>query len=124
MFLENNYYRLKQIDLNGAYEYSNVVEVDLSVPDAFNLSQNYPNPFNPSTIINFGLPVKSDISLSVYNSVGELVKVMANGTYEAGNYSLTFNASDLTSGIYFYTLKAKGSNGNEFVQTTKMLFLK
>lgn len=118
------FYRLKQIDLDGRYKYSNVVEVDLSVPDAFNLSQNYPNPFNPSTIINFGLPVKSDISLSVYNSVGELVKIMANGTYEAGNYDLTFNASELTSGIYFYVLKAKGANGNEFVQTSKMLFLK
>ena len=118
------YYRLKQLDLNGAFEYSNVVEVDLSVPNAFNLSQNYPNPFNPSTVINFGLPVKSDISLAVYNSIGQLVKNMAQGTYDAGNFSITFNASDLTSGIYFYTLRAKGSNGKEFVQSTKMLFLK
>jgi hypothetical protein len=101
-----------------------VVEVDLSVPNAFNLSQNYPNPFNPSTVINFGLPVKSDISLVVYNSIGQLVKNMAQGTYDAGNFSITFNASDLTSGIYFYTLSAKGSNGKEFVQSNKMLFLK
>ena len=62
------YYRLKQIDFNGAFEYSKVVEIDFTVPQEYLLSQNYPNPFNPSTILSFGLPVESDITLSVYNS--------------------------------------------------------
>ena len=58
------YYRLKQIDLDGAYKYSSTVEVDLSVPETFSLSQNYPNPFNPATTLSFGLPVESEITLA------------------------------------------------------------
>jgi hypothetical protein len=118
------YYRLKQIDLDGAYKYSNTVEVDLSVPETFSLSQNYPNPFNPATTLSFGLPVESEITLAIYNSLGELVNVAAKGIYQAGNYSVNFNASDLTSGIYYYNLKAVGTNGNEFVKTAKMLLMK
>ena len=118
------YYRLKQIDLDGAFKYSSTVEVDLTIPETFSLSQNYPNPFNPTTTLSFGLPVESEISLAIYNSVGELVKVAAKGIYQAGNYSVNFNASDLTSGIYYYNLKAVGTNGNEFVKTAKMLLMK
>jgi len=118
------YYRLKQIDLDGAFKYSSTVEVDLTIPETFNLSQNYPNPFNPTTTLSFGLPVESEISLAIYNSVGELVKVAAKGIYQAGNHSINFNASDLTSGIYYYSLKAVGTNGNEFVKTAKMLLMK
>ena len=121
---EKQFYRLKQTDFNGTFEYSKVVEVVLSIPKQFNLSQNYPNPFNPSTVLNFGLPVESEVTLSVYNSVGELVKVVANGKYQAGSHNLNFNASDLPSGIYFYSISAKGSNGVDFVQTAKMLLLK
>lgn len=130
IYVDNNstagkqYYRLKQIDYNGSFEYSKVVEADLSVPQEFSLSQNYPNPFNPSTSFRFGLPVESEISLTVYNSVGELVRVVAEGTYQAGNHNLNFSADNLPSGIYFYSLSAKGSNGKEFVQTAKMLLLK
>ena len=118
------YYRLKQIDLDGAFKYSSTVEVDLSVPETFSLSQNYPNPFNPATTLSFGLPVESEITLAIYNSLGELVNVAAKGIYQAGNYSVNFNASDLTSGIYYYNLKAVGTNGNEFVKTAKMLLMK
>jgi hypothetical protein len=118
------YYRLKQIDLDGAFKYSSTVEVDLTIPETFSLSQNYPNPFNPTTTLSFGLPVESEISLAIYNSVGELVKVAAKGIYQAGNHSINFNASDLTSGIYYYNLKAVGTNGKEFVKTAKMLLMK
>lgn len=118
------FYRLKQMDFNGKFEYSKVVEVNLSIPKEFSLSQNYPNPFNPSTVLNFGLPVESEVTLSVYNSIGELVKVVANGMFQAGSHNLNFNASDLPSGIYFYSISAKGSDGVEFVQTAKMLLLK
>ena len=118
------YYRLKQVDYNGAYEYSQVIEVEFSVPQEFVLAQNYPNPFNPSTTLSFGLPVESNITLSVYNSLGELVKVVAQGTLQAGTHKMNFEAVDLPSGIYMYTLNAKGADGVEFTQTAKMLLLK
>ena len=118
------YYRLKQVDYNGAYEYSQVIEVEFSVPQEFSLAQNYPNPFNPSTTLSFGLPVESSFTLSVYNSLGELVKVVAQGTLQAGTHNMNFEAVDLPSGIYMYTLNAKGSDGVEFTQTAKMLLLK
>jgi Secretion system C-terminal sorting domain len=118
------YYRLKQVDYNGAYEYSQVIEVEFSVPQEFSLAQNYPNPFNPATTLSFGLPVESNITLSVYNSLGELVRVVAQGTLQAGTHNMNFNAVDLPSGIYLYTLNAKGTDGVEFTQTAKMLLLK
>ncbi len=118
------FYRLKQMDFNGKFEYSKVIEANLSIPKEFSLSQNYPNPFNPSTVLNFSLPVESEVTLSVYNSIGELVKVVANGMFQAGRHNLNFNASDLPSGIYLYNISAKGSDGVEFVQTAKMLLLK
>lgn len=118
------FYRLKQVDYNGAYEYSQVIEVEFSVPQEFVLAQNYPNPFNPTTTLSFGLPVESNITLSVYNSLGELVRVVAQGTLQAGTHNMNFDAVDLPSGIYLYTLNAKGTDGVEFTQTAKMLLLK
>jgi len=118
------YYRLKQVDYNGTYEYSQVIEIEFSVPQVFSLAQNYPNPFNPATTLSFGLPVESNITLSVYNSLGELVKVVAQGTLQAGTHNMNFKAVDLPTGIYMYTLNAKGSDGVEFTQTAKMLLLK
>lgn len=118
------YYRLKQIDLNGSFKYSPTVEIDLSVPATFNLSQNYPNPFNPTTTFSFGLPVESDVKVAIYNSVGEFVKMAAQGTFQAGNHHVQLNASDLTSGIYYYSISAKGSNGIEFLKTFKMMLMK
>ncbi len=118
------YYRLKQVDYNGVYEYSQVIKVEFSVPQVFSLAQNYPNPFNPATTLSFGLPVESNITLSVYNSLGELVKVVAQGTLQAGTHNMNFDAVDLPSGIYLYTLNAKGTDGVEFTQTAKMLLLK
>ena len=118
------FYRLKQVDYNGVFDYSQVVEINFSVPQEFSLAQNYPNPFNPTTRLSFGLPVESDITLSVYNSIGELVKVVAKGTLQAGTHNMNFEAAGLPSGIYLYTLNAKGSDGVEFTQTAKMLLLK
>lgn len=118
------YYRLKQIDFNGNYEYSKVLEVDFSVPAEFNLSQNYPNPFNPSTMLQFGLPVESDVTLSVYNSLGELVETLVQGRLNAGTHKVNFEVSGLSSGLYLYSIHAKGSNGVEFTKTSKMFLLK
>ncbi|OQY70307.1 MAG: hypothetical protein B6D44_16065, partial [Ignavibacteriales bacterium UTCHB2] len=111
-------YRLKQIDTDGKFEYSDVVEVDV-LPTKFELSQNYPNPFNPSTTIQFSLPKATQLKLNVYNMLGQLVETLAEGTYEAGYYKINFNASSLPSGMYIYRIES-----SDFVQVRKMLLIK
>jgi len=82
------------------------VESDLNnIPNGYSLNQNYPNPFNPSTKISFGLPQRSNISLKVFSALGEQVAELVNGTLEAGTHTYNFDASDLTSGIYIYSLQ-------------------
>jgi hypothetical protein len=99
-------YRLKQVDFGGNYSFSEVVDVEINpVPFQFELYQNYPNPFNPSTEIKFGLPVSSNVSLRVFNSLGEEVALLVNEYLGAGTYTYQFDASVLPSGIYFYTLQ-------------------
>ena len=112
-------YRLKQVDNSGSFKYSNVTEVNYTVPTVFSLSQNYPNPFNPNTIISYSLPQASNVKLSVYNALGQMVKVLENESKEAGTYNISFNASELSSGIYFYKIEA-----GQFSQTRKMMLVK
>ena len=76
------------------------------MPEEFRLSQNYPNPFNPATVIEFTMLKSGPISLIVYDLLGREVKVLVNGTMDAGTYKATFDARDLTGGTYFYTLKS------------------
>jgi subtilisin family serine protease len=116
-------YRLKQIDFDGTVEYSNEVFVEVGAPTNFALLQNYPNPFNPSTTIEFSLPEMSNVSIEIYNVIGELVASLANQSFNAGYHSLSFNASNLPSGTYVYQLKASGQNGT-FVDTKKMILMK
>ncbi len=116
-------YRLKQIDLDGTFEYSPIIEVDVNAPDEYTLYQNYPNPFNPSTTIEYSLPEKADVTISIYTAIGELVTTLVNGTIESGYQKATFNASNLTSGTYIYQIKAVGS-GRTFVDTKKMILVK
>ncbi len=116
------YYRIKQVDYDGSFEYSNTVEVS-SVPTEFVLNQNYPNPFNPTTNISFNIPVNADVTLNVFNSIGENVAAIFNGNLEAGSHQFTFSASNLSSGIYFYTLNAISANSN-YSKTGKMILLK
>lgn len=118
------YYRLKQYDFNGSFEYSKTIEAEAKLPKNFTLAQNFPNPFNPATTLSFGLPVESDITLSVYNAAGELIKTLAKGKLQAGTHNFKFDASGLSSGIYFYTLNGKGNNGVEISKTAKMILLK
>ena len=113
------FYRLKQIDFGGQYEYSNEIEVEVNGPLSFALEQNYPNPFNPSTKIKYSVPENGNVKLSVYNLVGEVVSVLVNESVNAGFYEVSFNASSLPSGTYFYSLK-KGNS----IQTKKMVLLK
>ena len=88
-------YRLKQIDLDGSYKYSSVVEVNLN-PTEFNLAQNYPNPFNPSTTISFSLAKESNVNLKVFDLLGqEIISLVNNEFMNAGSYSFKFDASSL-----------------------------
>jgi hypothetical protein len=103
-------YRLKQVDFNGEFEYSNVIEVLVVAPNKFELSQNYPNPFNPSTSISFTLPQAGNVKLSVYNLLGQEVQTLVNGFMETGLHSVNFEAKNLNSGIYLYKLEANGIN--------------
>ena len=111
-------YRLKQIDNDGTFTYSNNVEVEVT-PKQYTLYQNYPNPFNPSTNIKFDLPQASKVVLNIYNILGEKVAALLNETMEAGFHQVPFNGSGLSSGTYIYRIEA----GN-FVQTKKMLLMK
>jgi len=91
-----------------------------AVVTEYALGQNYPNPFNPSTTIKFSLPTAGNISLKVYDVLGKEVATLAEGRYEAGAFTATFDAKNVNSGVYFYTLRT--SNG--FVQSNKMLLMK
>ncbi len=112
-------YRLKQIDNDGSYEYSQIIEVDFDLPINFELSQNYPNPFNPSTTIGFNLHKSGVVTLRVYNLMGEEIKTLVEGYREAGIYTINFNAEGHPSGMYLYRLST-----NSFTETKKMLFMK
>jgi hypothetical protein len=96
-----------------------ISEVNGPVPLKFDLEQNYPNPFNPSTTIRFSLPVASDVTLKVYNMLGQEVATLLNEAKNAGTFDLTFDAADLPSGVYVYSISA----GN-FNSVKKMLLVK
>ncbi|MCH8032275.1 MAG: T9SS type A sorting domain-containing protein [Bacteroidetes bacterium] len=113
------FYRLKQIDFGGRYEYSDEIEVEVTGPLAFELGQNYPNPFNPSTSIKYSIPESGFVTLDVYNLLGEKVTSLVNGVQEAGRYEINFDASNLASGIYVYSLRS-----GSFNLVKKMLLMK
>lgn len=113
-------YRLKQIDFNGNYEFFNLSnDVNIGVPLKFSLSQNYPNPFNPTTAINFNIPEDGKVSIKLYDISGKEVAVLLNEFKTAGYHNVKFNASGISSGVYFYRLQS-----GEFVSTKKMILSK
>ena len=111
-------YRLKQLDVDGTFKYSEKVTVVLE-NIAFKLEQNYPNPFNPVTTIKFALPEASKVSLKIFSAVGEEVAELVNEEKPAGYHQVEFNATKLSSGIYFYEL-----NAGTFRSIKKMILLK
>ena len=114
------FYRLKQIDFNGSFEYSSEVEVSiLEVLNDFTLNQNYPNPFNPSTRISFIIPQNSFVTLKVFDVLGNEIETLVNRDLSAGSYDLEFVSKNFTSGVYFYNLTA-----GEFTKTMKMILSK
>ena len=96
-------------------------EIAFSIPIEFELKQNYPNPFNPNTLIEFNLPIGSNISLKVFDATGKEVVSLLNDFRESGNHKIIFEAHkfNLSSGVYFYSLSANG-----FTQTKPMMLLK
>jgi hypothetical protein len=117
-------YRLKQIDFDGTYKYSNEINVEIKIPYEFSLSQNYPNPFNPSTVISFMLPVDSKVEITVYDILGR--KIHSHNLLElnAGSHNFTFDGSRLSSGVYFYKLNAQGLDGTQYGKIKKMILNK
>jgi hypothetical protein len=112
-------YRLKQVDFNGTFQYSNGVDVEVLAAAEFALAQNYPNPFNPTTTIRYGINTKSNVKITVLNSIGEEVALLLNEEKEAGYHQVEFNAVNLSSGVYFYRIQA-----GSFTDTKKMILLK
>lgn len=113
------YYRLKQIDYNGAFNYSDIVEVVIDLPLEYSLNQNYPNPFNPSTKIKYSVPEQNLVSIVVYGVTGEEIATLVNEVKEAGNYEIEFNALQLSSGVYFYRMTS-----GDFTSVKKLSVLK
>jgi hypothetical protein len=118
------FYRLKQIDFGGKYEYSQEVEVNWSPFTAYKLEQNFPNPFNPTTKITFAIPLLGgarggSVTLKVYDVLGNEVQTLINKEMEAGYHSVDFSPSELPSGVYFYKLVA-----GSYSSTKKMILLR
>lgn len=121
------FYRLNQIDIDGNSKYSPTVSVSVTAVKeensiksySFNLEQNFPNPFNPSTIINFSVPYKTKVNLTIYDLLGHTVRLLVNEELFEGNYSVEFNATNNPSGVYFYKLQI----GNNTI-TKKMILQK
>ena len=113
-------YRLKQTDYNGNFKYYELSnEVIVGAPSKFALSQNYPNPFNPSTSINYELPITNYVLLKVYDLTGREVMQLVNEIKPAGYYTVKFDASNLSSGMYFYKIQA-----GDFSSVKKMVLVK
>ena len=100
------FYRLKQIDTNGDYSYSDVVEFQVSAPSEFALKQNYPNPFNPSTNIVFQLKEDVSVTLAIFDLLGRQVATVVDGQMKAGTHKVSFDAREISAGVYFYSLQA------------------
>lgn len=119
-------YRLKMVDLDGSFTYSNVVEVEIGTPATFSLSQNYPNPFNPATRIEYQVPFNANVKIELYSITGEKVATLVNSDLSAGFYTMDVDASvlSLASGVYFYRMTSTDVTGSKFMDTKKMVLLK
>lgn len=117
-------YRLRQIDLNGQYSYSNEIEIELITPEHFELFQNYPNPFNPLTKIKYTIPIESHVNLTLINLLGEKISTLVSKDHQPGIYKVELNGCNLSSGVYLYELEAAAQDGTVSRQFKKMIFSK
>ena len=111
-------YRLKQIDFDGTFEYSDEIELEI-IPLQNKLFQNYPNPFNPTTRIKFSLTETQNVEIKIYNTLGEVINLVASKKFEAGFHEVEFNAKNYSSGVYLYSIETE-----KFNQVKKLLLLK
>jgi len=123
-----NYYDKSALDNFSINPFSSDVEPDLNdgYPWDFSLSQNFPNPFNPSTVISYKLPISCDVTIKVFDILGNEIETLVNEEKPAGSYEITWYAEILPSGVYFYQLRATPSGGQAgaFVETKKMILMK
>ena len=120
-FTNITYYDLVYAKIDGI-EYGKLItniNHENILPSNYSLSQNYPNPFNPTTTINYSIPKRSQVSIIIYNAIGEEVEELVDDIQSTGNYKVIFNGRNLTSGIYYYQIKA-----GEYLETKKMLLIK
>jgi hypothetical protein len=113
------YYRLKQIDFDGSFNYSSVIGAEVSIPGVFALAQNFPNPFNPVTLIKYQVPEQSLVSIKIYDLIGREVAVLVNEVKQPGTYQVNFDSGNFASGVYFYKMVA-----GDFSKVKKMNLLK
>jgi hypothetical protein len=118
-------YRLNQVDFDGKYTYSDIVEIEFN-PTSYSLKQNYPNPFNPTTRIDYQLPFDSKVTLELYEITGEKISTLISSNLQAGSYFADINAGalNLASGVYFYKMTAIGGVGKSFTQIKKLMLMK
>lgn len=112
-------YRLKQVDLDGSYEYSSVIETILEITYNFELKQNYPNPFNPRTKISYSLAQEGWISLIIFDMLGQKIKTLVDEKKSSGNYEVLFDGNNLPSGIYICRM-----NCGDYTNSIKMIIMK
>jgi len=120
---ENNlvgriHYRLKQIDFDGGFAFSNEIIVEIPRITDYQLSQNYPNPFNPSTTIKYSVPAQSKIKITLYDIIGNEVRTLFEGIQPSGVHEINLTADNLPSGVYFVSMTAE--NFNKTIKITLM----
>lgn len=132
-YFENYMYRLYSYNEEIVSDYSNQVELNVvgvesyesDIPSEYSLSQNYPNPFNPFTVIEYALPEDSDISITIFNVIGQKMSDLIKSSQKRGTYRITFDGTNMNSGVYFYKIEAKGHDGiSVFRDVKKLLLLK
>ena len=126
----NRLYRLKQIDINGNYEYTETIEVNLDLPDRFLLYQNYPNPFNPSTTISYFLPSESNVKIEIYDVTGRTIKTFTVNPQPKGGHKVVWDGTNangvkVSTGIYIYRFESTSLETNEhFAKSAKLMLIK
>lgn len=101
-----------------------IYNIKVTAPEIFEVLQNYPNPFNPSTTIKYSIPQDAFVSIKVFNVLGERVAELVNKDLKTGLHEVTFNATNLSSGFYFYIVEATGADGTKYFDSKKMILLK
>ncbi len=117
-------YRLKQIDNDGTFTYVDPIEVEIGdVPGGFGLSQNFPNPFNPLTTIAFAVAERSDVAIRMYDMIGREVQVLVEREFVPGNYRVSFDGTNVSSGVYVFRMTAVYGR-SRFIETRQFVLMK